>query len=349
MEEFLKKQAKKIDKEIEKFFPRKISSKWVKKYFEKIEFVFDWQTVDSSVVVPVWDFLARGGKRWRPALMLLCCGAVGGKEIDALPFTVIPELAHSGSLVADDIEDNSDIRRGKPALHKLYGLDLAVNVSSLLYFLPMLRLLEKSSLREKQKILLYEVFVAELVKLSFGQAMDIYWHQGKKSVVSEKEYLQMCVYKTGTLARLAAKFGAIIGGGSKTQIDALGDFGSTIGVAFQIRDDILNLSSAKNLGKEFGEDIKEGKRSLLVIHALNNSSKAGVQRLLEILNGHTSDESEIREAISIIEKAGSFGYAKKTAANLVKGSWKKLGKKIPDSHSKKMLREFADFLVERGF
>lgn len=349
MEEFLRQEAKKIDHEIENFFPRKISSKWVKKYFEKIEFVFDSKTIDSSVVVPVWDFLGRGGKRWRPALMLLCCEAVGGSKKNCMPFSVIPELAHSGSLVADDIEDNSDLRRGKPSLHKIFGLDLAVNVSSLLYFLPMLKLLEKSSLREKQKILLYEVFVAEMVKLSFGQAMDIFWHQGKKSAVSEKEYLQMCVYKTGTLSRLAAKFGAIIGGAKKEQVDALGDFGSTIGVAFQIQDDILNLSSAKKIGKVFGEDIKEGKRSLLVIHALNNSSPADAKKLLEILNLHTSDESKIRVAISIIETAGSFGYAKKTAANLVEDSWKKLDKQIPDSPSKKTLREFADFLVDRGF
>ena len=74
MEEFLRLEAKKIDKEIEKFFPRKISSKWAKKYFEKIEFVFDSQTINSSVVVPVWDFLERGGKRWRPALMRRTAG-----------------------------------------------------------------------------------------------------------------------------------------------------------------------------------------------------------------------------------------------------------------------------------
>ncbi|MBI2597592.1 MAG: polyprenyl synthetase family protein, partial [Candidatus Diapherotrites archaeon] len=141
----------------------------------------------------------------------------------------------------------------------------------------------------------------------------------------------------------------IIGCGSKKQIGALGDFGSAIGVAFQIQDDILNLSSAKKIGKEFGEDVKEGKRSILVIHALNNSSETDAKRLLEILGMHTSEESKIKEAVSIIQKAGSFAYAKKTAKKLVEKSWEKLDKKIPESSAKKMLREFADFLIEREF
>ncbi|MBI2598438.1 MAG: polyprenyl synthetase family protein, partial [Candidatus Diapherotrites archaeon] len=217
MKEFLKKQAEKIDKELGKFFPRKISRKWLKKYFGKPEFVFDEFTLSGAVSVPVWDFLDRGGKRWRPALMLLCCEAVGGKEKNALPFSVIPELVHSGTILSDDVEDNAEFRRGKPALHKIYGFDLAVNLGSLLYFLPFVKLLNKPGISEKQQLELYRVYVLEMLKLSFGQGMDIFWHQGKKERVSGKEYLQMCVFKTGTLARLAAEFGAIIGGGSKGQ------------------------------------------------------------------------------------------------------------------------------------
>lgn len=349
MEAYLRKEAKKIDLELKKFFPRKMNEKWLKNFFGETDFVFDKKTLTESVCVPVWDFLGRGGKRWRPVLMLLCCEAVGGNRKTALPFTVIPELAHNGSIISDDVEDETDFRRGKPAIHKIYGSDLAVNIGSLLYFLPLGVLFRNHSLSEGKSLALYNVFAEEMLKLSFGQSMDIYWHQGKKPGVSQEEYLQMCAFKTGTLARMAAKFGAIIGGASKTQVIALGDFASTIGVAFQIQDDILNISSHKNLGKEFGDDISEGKHSLLVIHAVKNSSAKDAKRLLRILKMHSKDPELIKEAIGIIESAGSIAFAKGVARSLVENSWKKLDKKIPQSSAKEKLKEFADFLINRDF
>ena len=177
--------------------------------------------------------------------------------------------------------------------------------------------------------------------------MDIFGNGGGKKTVSEENYLQMCSFKTGTLARLSAKFGAVIGGADGKTVGLLGDFANTIGVAFQIRDDALNLSEEKSLGKEFAEDIHEGKRTLMVIHALNNSSTQDANRLLEIVSSRTNDDSLKREAISIMKKAGSMDYASEMAETLVKSAWKKVDKAISDSKAKSLLCEFADYLVER--
>ena len=143
-------------------------------------------------------------------MLLLCCEAVGGSRKKALPYTVLPELAHNGTIIVDDVEDSSPLRRGKPTLHLLYGMDVAVNAGNLLYFLPLALLFnKKQKLPEKTIVKLYNVFAEEMLRLSFGQATDIYWHHGKKSKITENQYLQMCVFKTGSLARMAAKSGAI--------------------------------------------------------------------------------------------------------------------------------------------
>ncbi|MBI4044282.1 MAG: polyprenyl synthetase family protein [Candidatus Diapherotrites archaeon] len=347
LEEFLKKNSVETDKSIEDFFPRRISQKWLVEYFGEPDFGFDLETLQKSLVDPMWDFLDRGGKRWRPALMVLCCEAVGGERKQALELTPIPELLHSGTIVVDDIEDGTELRRGKPAMHKLFGSDIAINNGMMLYYLPMVLVAKSGYLSLGGKNRLYGIYVDEMLKLSFGQGMDIFWHGGGKKTVSEENYLQMCSFKTGTLARLSAKFGAVIGGADGKTVKLLGDFANTIGVAFQIRDDILNLSEDRAIGKEFAEDIHEGKRTLMVIHALNNSSTQDANRLLGIVSSRTNDDSLKREAISIMKNAGSMDYASEMAETLVKVAWKKVDKAISGSKAKSLLCEFADYLVER--
>ncbi len=346
-ESYLKESVKEINHEINDFFPRKLSKKWLEGVFGRPEFGFDLETLDKSIVEPVWDFLDRGGKRWRPALMILCCEAVGGKKKNAMPFVAIPELLHAGTLVIDDVEDNSDMRRGKPSMHKLFGLDIAVNNGTLLYYLPMSILFSDNKISAVTKSRLYDVYCQEMLKLSFGQGMDIFWHKGKKDVVSKEHYLQMCSYKTGTLARLSARFGAILGGADAKLEVLLGDFANTIGVAFQIHDDVLNLSKENVLGKDFAEDIMEGKRTLMVIHCIENSSTKDGLRLKEILSMHTDDVGLKREAIELMEKSGSLDYASGVAREIILGAWSAVEPKLKQSKSKALLKDFANYLVER--
>lgn len=339
----------KIDKEIGKILPKKISNSWVNLVLGKSSYLVDTKTLSEEVSIPIWDFLSRGGKRWRPVLMLWSCMACGGNEKKAMPFTVLPELVHNGTIVLDDIQDNADVRRGKPAMHKLFGIDTAINDGSLLYFssLPLIyRNLHKLS--DKQRLAIYDLYAEEMLRVSIGQAIDIHWHKSENFDTNEKQYLQMCIYKTGVLARFSARLGAILANANQKTIEALGKFGESLGLAFQIQDDILNVNPKnENWGKEIGEDISEGKKTLLVIYTLKKASVEDRKKLVEILKKHTKDKQEIKQAINIIKKYGAIDYSLKKARKIVEDSWESVDRILPETIAKKKLRAFADFCVNR--
>ncbi|RLG70340.1 MAG: hypothetical protein DRO07_00440 [Candidatus Iainarchaeum archaeon] len=346
--QLIKSRKKLIDKEIERVFPRNCT-KWLSLALGKPRYCFDKETIQQSMVDQIWEFLDRGGKRWRPALMISACKACGGSERKALRFAPFVELIHEGTLLVDDVEDNADVRRGKPAMHKIYGIDSAVNNGNAMYFIPLAILYKNiNKLTKEQLLQIYNLYAEEMLRLSVGQAMDIHWHKGAKLKISEKAYLQMCAYKTGVLARMAAKLGAILANANKKQIEALGIFGECLGVAFQIQDDILNIApKSKKWGKEIGEDISEGKRTLLVIKALQSLPEKEAKELLAILNSHTKDKRKIRKAIALIKKSGAIEYARDKAKRIVKNAWFELEKLLPESKGKEELRAFASFAVER--
>ncbi len=326
-----------IEKELKAFLPDKASREWLESIAGSARWVYDEEALQKGVVEPITDFFSRGGKRWRQRLLILCCEAVGGKKEDAIKFSVIPELIHNGTLMIDDIEDNSELRRGKACTHKIFGNDVAINAGNILYYLPLV-VVKNSDLDDKKKKEIYEIINDEMLKIGLGQGTDIYWHQGKKEP-SEEEYLQMCANKTGVLARMAAKLGAIVGNGSEEQVEALGTFAESLGVAFQIMDDVRNIT--EDLGKGFGDDISEGKRSLVVIKTFEQAEEK--ERLREILNKQTKDEKEIQEAIGIIKKYNAIEYAKNKAKEIVNESWEKVT--LDDSNAKKELKELVDSLT----
>ncbi len=350
IEQYLKEKKPLIDREMEKIIPRKISAQWLEKVLGKAKYAYDPETLTKSISAPIWDFLDRGGKRWRPALTLLACEAVGGKEKEAMPFTPIPELVHNGTIMHDDCQDDSKERRGKPCTHLIYGMDIAINTGSIMYFLPMAIFYTNSQkLPEKKVRQVYDMYIQEMMRVSIGQATDIYWHKGQKAEITEQQYLQMCLCKTGVLARFAAKLGAIIGNADSNRAEALAGFGESLGIGFQIQDDILEL-----IGKEFakgkggiGGDIHEGKRTLMVIHTLQKASENDRKRLAEILNSHPTKQETINEAIEIIRKNGSIEYAKEKAENIVEEAWNSIDKKLPQSNAKNLLKELADYSVGR--
>ena len=307
-----------IDKTIEKYLPRKINQKHLEEMFGKPAYIYDIPTIQKSLIDPLWDFLDRGGKRWRPSLFLLISEIFGAKEEHVLDFSILPELAHNGSIIIDDIEDSGELRRGKPCIHITYGIDIALNAGNFLYFLP-LAVFRRARIHFDSETLnrAYDVYGQEMTNIHLGQAMDIYWHRGHGDAITEEQYLQMCAYKTGTLARMAARLAVVLAGGTEEQETKIGRIAESIGVAFQIQDDILDIISSgadrEKFGKSFGNDIKEGKRTLMVIHCMNHADKSESARLLEILDSEQPSDDEIREAISILEKTGCIDYAKKRA------------------------------------
>ena len=346
--DYLQKRAELIDSAIRKYIPEKADAPFAEWAFGKAQFSYDMDAINEALNRPVWDLLGRGGKRWRPALFLLITEALGGKPEKVLDFAIVPELAHNGSLMVDDVEDSGEMRRGKPCIHKIFGLDIAINAGNFMYFIPYLVFIKNRDKFDPKTLLrAYEAFSQEMINIHTGQAMDIWWHKGKDQI-TEDQYCQMCANKTGTLARLAARLAVILSGGSVEQEKKLGKMAEAIGVAFQIQDDILSASGEKFAEKKgFGDDVTEGKRTLLVIHTLKKASKEDRTRLVEILNMHTRDRKLIKEALDILRKYGSVEYAKNFANNLVQRAWKEADPLLPESEAKGKMKEFTDFLVNR--
>jgi len=352
IEKVLTEKSALIDKAIEKYIPRRYDEDSLAHTLGPARYEYHVEALNKTIAEPLWEFLDRGGKRWRPSLFLLICEALSKDPKKFVDYAIIPELVHNGLLIIDDIEDDSALRRGKPCVHKLHGLDVTINIGNEMFYLPLLPLIKnRSKLPQSIVARIYEVYAQEMINVGFGQAMDVAWHRGLADAdkVSERQYLQMCSYKTGTLARMAARMAGVLADADEDLIEKLGRFAEAVGVAFQIQDDVLDLT-----GKEFaekkggrGQDITEGKRSLIVIHTLAKAEPKDKRRLIEILNKHTTEQRLRGEAIDIMRRYGAIEYAKCLAQKVVKESWAEVDKLLPHSGAKEKLRAFANYLIER--
>jgi geranylgeranyl pyrophosphate synthase len=179
IEKLLEEKSAIINKTIEKFVPRKYDLNYMIFTLGPPSYKYNEEAATKAISEPVWDFLDRGGKRWRPVLFLLVSEALGLDPEKFLDLVLFPELIHNGTIIIDDIEDMSRERRGKPALHLMFGEDIAINAGNALYFLALLPLLKnKEKFDQKTLLRLYEVYTKEMTRVSFGQATDIAWHKG---------------------------------------------------------------------------------------------------------------------------------------------------------------------------
>ena len=347
--EILSSYAKIVDRELERFIPRRVDERGIEEFLGKPMYRYEAKSICEGILKPFWDLLDRGGKRWRPALMLMAYEALGGEIEDIAPLTVIPEAIHNGTLAVDDVEDRSEFRRGKPCIHRIYGEDIAINMGNTMYYLPIL-ILEKLGIDRDKRLRILEEYVKTMVKLSFGQGMDIAWHRGLVEEVDEEQYLEMTLLKTGALAGFSVEIAAIMAGASREVEENLKKFAELVAVAFQIQDDVLNvIGDEAKYGKEIGGDIKEGKRTLMVIHALKKLPETDAKRLDEILNMQTEDRSLIKEAIDLLKKSGSIEYAKEVSRRLAEEAMESLKKAIPDPVKRRKLELLAKFLITREY
>lgn len=363
VEKMLEEMSAKVNKAIEKWIPRKYDLDSLSFTLGPATYKYNTEAPTKAISEPVWNLLDRGGKRWRPALFLLISETLGLNADDFLDFVVFPELLHNGSIIIDDIEDMSNERRHERALHLIFGEDVAINAGNALYFLALLPL-KKNIKKLNNDILrrLYELYCEEMMRISFGQAMDIAWHKGWANAndLAEQEYLEMCSNKTGCIARLASKTAAILANRDEKETTKIGEFAETVGIAFQIQDDVLNLTNKEFADSKggLGEDITEGKRSLPVVHTLQLAGGKDKERLREILKMHTFDQELRNEAITIIRKYNAISYAKDKAREMVKKAWNEIDEVLPEPEdrqqggkeepkAKEKLRALAYYLIER--
>jgi octaprenyl-diphosphate synthase len=294
----------------------------------------------EALFTPIYDLLERGGKRWRPLLLCLVADSLDASpsqsspsqaaSSDALALVPLVEFSHNASLVHDDIEDNSPERRGKPALHNIYGIDAALNAGSFLYFLST-RCIDLWDACAEKKLQLYTYWSDFMRRLHLGQSLDIDWHRRAGFFPTPAEYYAMCALKTGCLARFAAGVGVLAAGAmgsdyaSPTLRTALELATEKLGVAFQIIDDVKNLDCGI-VGKTRGDDLVEGKKSLpliLYVQSTNISESEKQKRREQIMHAFDAAKTDgvsaapAQELLASLEASGVFVEAQSVAAKFM--------------------------------
>lgn len=272
--------------------------------------------------------LQAGGKRIRPTIVFLTCQAVGGKVEDASSAAAAIEMIHNATLIYDDIIDNDAFRRGRAALHVKFGRDLAILLAGII----VVRAIRMLSRREELSSVL-----SALSDLGFGEAMDIRAH-----VDDTSGYLFMTEKKTATLFRLGATIGGVVGGATSRQRKAIDAYGKNLGLAFQLRDDILGaIGREEDIGKPVGADVLNGRPSVVSIH-LANELRISLDTLKQIAHDEGFSNLKKRKEFRMAVHAGrelclKYGRQAKAALDV-----------LPRSTYRRHLREIVDLAIRRS-
>ncbi len=294
---------------------------------------------------PIWYHLDTGGKRIRPALCLVTCEVLGGDSEQAAYFAAAVELMHNMFLMHDDIADGDEIRRDKPAVWKQFGLGNGINAGDYL-LAAALKAVRQSHVDPSVCSRLTELFIATLLRTIEGQALDI--NQRCDARFTVEDYLRTTELKTGHYLVLGMLGGALIAGAPEVTIQSLKKLGENMGPAFQIRDDLIDLTAGKGRGGVIGSDIREGKASVLYAHALAHSMPDEQERLLEIMarpREETTDE-EVSWVVDLYMRCGSPVFASETADALIAKAHEVLDY-LP-IEQQPALRELASYMAERN-
>ncbi len=306
--------------------------------------------LSDNLIKPVREITDRGGKAWRSYAVLACCEAVGGDSRDFYEWLAIPELIHSGALIIDDLEDRSEKRRGGPTVHRIYGDNVAINAGTNAYLFPQ-SIIRSSNIPDSDKLKLYDLYFEALREAHAGQALDIASFDKTFTDIKQLEISILAMYRLKTSAPVAclARMGAIVGGGSEAQIEALGNYFEGIGTAFQIVDDVLNLRGFQGNLKDLGEDITAGKITLPIAKSLARLNATESSELLRIVRSKPTDHKEITHAIKLMENCGALDICMKEAYDRVESAWKELDSVLEPTTSKIMLRVMGWYVLERHY
>lgn len=351
-EVFLEKKGKFfhhiINKEVYDFF----SEKTLKTLTQSAEISNVAEYLKKSIYEPNGYFLQAKGKKLRPILGYLAIKAFGKNPDKYKELLIVPEILHNSTLIVDDIEDNALLRRNRPAAHIKFGLDIAINAANALYYFPF-HIINKSKLSRSQKEKAVNILIETMNRLHAGQGLDILWHKNHKFIVTPGQYIQMVKLKASSFFRMELQLACLIAGTDKNTEKKSALFAENLGVSFQIIDDILDITSyaekSKKFGKIFAQDITEGKKTLIVLYALEKANKKDKNRLFEILSLHSEDERLKKEAIALLTKYGAIDKAREFLYTLLVKTWNDFSKILKPSAEKTLLKSYCEFLIRRKF
>jgi geranylgeranyl diphosphate synthase type II len=303
----------------------------------------------------VADYPRRGGKGLRPSLCIAASRVFGAAVEEALSVAVFIELLHNATLVLDDIQDESEERRGRPALHVLHGVPLALNAGTSLTLLSFLPLVEHCARLGPQLALRIvaetERMTRELIE---GQALELGWRRDNVIGLGDEDYFEMVLKKTCWYGMMyPAALGALTGTRNPgLDLAPFLRYGYFVGAAFQVRDDVLNLVGTEAYGKEINGDIWEGKRSLILIHLLREAVPAERDRLIALLAlpRAARSEADVLWVRRLMDRYGSIEYAQRIAEGMAGAALHEHSLAyghLPESRDKAFLRELASWVVLR--
>jgi geranylgeranyl diphosphate synthase type 3/geranylgeranyl diphosphate synthase type I len=349
LRQLLDGMAQRIRQHLEDYLPRRIDQPAMERYVGSDHGLRDAAVQTTMIATPLWDLLDRGGKRWRPIFGFLLLEALGiRREPYESLISCMAELAHGGSLVIDDIEDNATVRRGAEAIHLRYGLDVAINAGNTAYFLPMTLLRDYPHLSDAQRLELYRILSRVYVRAHLGQGQDIYW---SKSLTPDQlrlwrndslllRIIEMYEQKTAASIEGLAECSGVIANADATMRQACADFGRALGVAFQIVDDIVDFSAERIARGQGGRDLIEGKLTYVICRALQRLPECDYDRLATILCSKTLRQQTtiIAEGIELVRRSGALAASAQDARTMVHEEWSRLSTLLPSSEPKTTLR-----------
>lgn len=306
----------------------------------------------KNILEPLRDTYDRGGKAWRSMTFLVCLAVVGGDSKKYSYLSPVPEYIHSGSLIIDDIQDKSLMRRGKPCCHIIYGESCAINAGTFSYFAgPGLY----KDLPDDKRLKLFDLFFSTMLAGHVGQGADI---AGLDEIMEravetgDSDYVTQFItgihrLKSGLPVRHMAESGCIIGDASPEQVKALGDFFEAVGIAFQIVDDAVNLEGFTDENwKTCGEDIMEGKVTFPVGLALKHLDLPTRQKIWKDLKAKPKDKKTVQSIIEKVRETGALDECRKLANDMVKTGWNKASPLLKESYSKIIMHASALQLLD---
>src|SRR5262245_37957025 len=304
---------------------------------------------------PLSSQLTRSGKGIRPALCIATCRAFGGDPSDALASATAIEMLHNAFLVHDDVEDESELRRGLPTLHAECGVPIAINAGDMLTALSV-RILRENlpALGQPLTWRVYDEFEHMMQESLEGQAMELGWVRDNCCDITDEDYLRMVLKKTCWYSFIhPCRIGALIATNDGIDLDRFNRFGCFLGTAFQIQDDLLNLTGdEKRYGKEIGGDLLEGKRTLMLIHLLRQLNTSETSRVTAYLGQARAARSlrETRWILDLMRSRGSLDHARKVARQLAGATlfeFTQAFRDVPESDEKSFLNQIVSYMVSR--
>ncbi len=288
-----------------------------------------------------------GGKRLRPAVVLASAEACGAPREKALPFAAAVEVLHTFTLIHDDIMDRDEVRRGVPTVHVVWGEPMAITAGDLLFAKAFELLLQARD----RGVPLEDVveacrILAEASRvIAEGQALDMDFET--RETVTVDEYLEMISKKTAALFKASALLGAVAASAPRQVREKLAEYGWRMGMAFQIIDDILGIiGEEKELGKPVYSDIREGKKTLPIIYALEHLDPKDREKLRSILGKRDAPQTELAMAAELVKSSGAIDYSYRLAMEYVEAALDSLNI-LPHSRGRRVLEEIARLVIHR--